>query len=106
MSAHPNKRFLVYMSSMSSAASIRSLRFETWRLLKNSGFTTYVASNDTDANMTILSRSDALFVAPSWEESNYAVAEISHAQKWGIPIFYDIEALKTWAVDTPKPDVI
>lgn len=98
MSVHPNKRFLVYVSSNSSQDAIQSVL--------GAGFTACRGGKDHDSSMEVLFRSDALYVSGGWGHMRSVVAEIDRAQKSGIPIFYDIEALKKWAVDTPRPDVI
>lgn len=106
---HPNKRFLVYMSSTKAKSTIDEVADDVnlYSDIEDVGFTVYWPGlTGCSHSFTVLERSDALLMARHWQASNAAAAEIEHAQKWGIPIFYDIEALKTWAVDTPKPDVI
>ena len=46
-----------------------------------------------EASMVWLRRSDCIYVTPDWEQSGGTRAEIAEAEKLGIPVFYDLEAL-------------
>jgi hypothetical protein len=48
------------------------------------------------SSMTYLEVSDAVLVLPGWENSKGTKAEIEHAELWGIPVFYTLEALNAY----------
>jgi len=47
-----------------------------------------------DATLTLLERSDALYLVRGWQESRGSVAEYDVAMLKGLPIFYHEETLK------------
>jgi hypothetical protein len=44
-------------------------------------------------NLSWLEVSDAIFVCEGWETSKGTKAEIAHAEKLGIPVYYSIEEM-------------
>jgi hypothetical protein len=49
-----------------------------------------------DGTLLLLSKCDAMLVAPGWEESSGTKGEISYCQKHDLPYFYTLEDLKIW----------
>lgn len=96
--SHPNKRKLIYLSANATPNVVQDVLA--------AGFTACRGGKDYDSSMEVLMRSDALFVAAGWAESTVVVSEIERAQKWGMPVFYDLELLKEWAVDKPCPEML
>jgi hypothetical protein len=43
-----------------------------------------------------LSRCDAMFLVPSWQQSSGARRELQFARERGIPVFEDLETLTNW----------
>lgn len=105
MSAHPNKRFLIYLAP--SNPEIDDTAGQAHAELIQAGFVAYWDDlSPIDTEFTVLARSDALFMPTGWKHSNRAAALLGKAQKLGIPVFYDIDALKAWAVDKPYPEML
>jgi hypothetical protein len=42
-------------------------------------------------------------MTPDWQKSQGATAEHDFAQKYHIPVFYTLDALRAWKDDRPKP---
>ena len=49
-----------------------------------------------DGDIELLNRCDAVVMTPDWERSAGARAERDHAVAEGIPVFYDLAALRAW----------
>lgn len=49
-----------------------------------------------DGDLAMLAKCDAVIMTPDWTRSTGAKAEHRFAQERGIPIFYEIESLRTW----------
>lgn len=49
-----------------------------------------------EGDLVLLERCDALLAHPEWTRSVGASKEVAHALNRGIPVFYDLPALKDW----------
>lgn len=49
-----------------------------------------------EATKVILRRCDALLVTPDWERSAGTRGEVAEARDLGMPVFYNLDQLKTW----------
>lgn len=47
-------------------------------------------------DLELLNRCDAIMMAPGWERSSGAKAELAHSVMRGLPAFYDLKSLATW----------
>lgn len=56
-----------------------------------------------EGDLEILRRCDAVLVTPDWERSVGARAEVAEATSRGIPVLFDLMALRAWL--SPKPPV-
>ena len=52
-----------------------------------------------EGDLALLKNCDAIFMMSTWRDSKGAILEKDFAEKRGLPVFYDIEALKAWLVD-------
>lgn len=50
-----------------------------------------------EATLALLSRCDAILMCPSWEVSEGARGEHAFAKRVGMPIFYNVPEMQTWA---------
>jgi nucleoside 2-deoxyribosyltransferase len=49
-----------------------------------------------DGDIAMLAKCDAVIMTPDWQRSSGARAEHEYAVKAGIPVLYDIAALREW----------
>lgn len=84
-----------------------ALALEVWRMGKvalcphsNTMFFQNAAPDHVwlDGDLELLKRCDAVLMTPDWERSSGARAEHAFALKLGLPVFYDVEALRLWQV--------
>jgi Domain of unknown function (DUF4406) len=47
-------------------------------------------------SLEVVKRCDAIFLIPSWQQSNGARKEVESARAHGLPVFQDIEMLTDW----------
>jgi hypothetical protein len=51
-----------------------------------------------DGALEMVRRSDAVVCLPDWEESEGACGEVALAKQMGIPVFYSLGEVETWAI--------
>jgi hypothetical protein len=56
-----------------------------------------------DGDLAMLAKCDGMLMTPDWQKSQGATAEHDFAQKYHIPVFYTLDALRAWKDDRPKP---
>lgn len=49
-----------------------------------------------DGDLAMLAKCDAVLMTPDWQRSTGARAEEAFARERGIPVFYDLDALRVW----------
>jgi len=49
-----------------------------------------------DITLSILNRSDAFIVTPTWAQSSGTRREVEAAFFFGVPVFYDVPSIKKW----------
>jgi nucleoside 2-deoxyribosyltransferase len=52
-----------------------------------------------DGDLELLARCDAVVMTDDWWKSSGAKAEEAHARALNIPVFYNIDTLRTWVRD-------
>lgn len=57
-----------------------------------------------DGDLAMLAKCDAVIMTPDWERSTGARAEHEFAAERGIPIFYDIDRLRSWLAPVEKDE--
>jgi hypothetical protein len=89
----------------------KHLAIEVWRQgaaaicpHTNSAHFEGAASGDAfiEGTLEMMRRCDAVLVAPNWDSSVGTRGEIKEAERLGIPVFYNVDALCAW-LDTFRP---